>query len=308
MDFKVVLEPKIEPHASDLYRADRYAETLGGWAQADDSAVESFQREGYLVIRNAYSKEELDAASRELHEMQRAEDPRSDSVYFEGTVRDELARNSTTNLPEVPREMGYALGDITDRLPNLPPEVRAKYVRKLMGFVQYHPPLAALGSKKELLDLTARLFGEPGKLFQDMAMIKPPGGREKPWHQDHAYFNLPLDTPVLGVWISLGSATLENGCMHVLAGAHRRGPRLHFMKRDWQICDTELAKEVQTAVPMEAGDILFFDSKLPHGTRTNTTQEQRWAIQYHYAPVSAIETSEAERLAVFGADGKGVSC
>ena len=32
-----------------------------------------------------------------------------------------------------------------------------------------------------------------------MALLKPPGGgREKPWHQDKAYFNLTLDTPVVG--------------------------------------------------------------------------------------------------------------
>ena len=34
-------------------------------------------------------------------------------------------------------------------------------------------------------------------------MIKPPGGREKPRHQDHAYFKLPLSTPVVGVWLAV---------------------------------------------------------------------------------------------------------
>ena len=56
-----------------------------------------------------------------------------------------------------------------------------------------------------------------------MALLKPPRGREKPWHQDHAYFNLPLDTPIVGVWIALDEATPENGCMHVIPGSHREG-------------------------------------------------------------------------------------
>ncbi|MFW6213947.1 MAG: phytanoyl-CoA dioxygenase family protein [Spirochaetota bacterium] len=40
-----------------------------------------------------------------------------------------------------------------------------------------------------------------------MALVKPPGGREKPWHQDHACFDLPLDSTIVGVWIALGHAT-----------------------------------------------------------------------------------------------------
>jgi hypothetical protein len=37
-----------------------------------------------------------------------------------------------------------------------------------------------------------------------MALLKPPGGgREKPWHQDKAYFNLTLDTPVVGTVLQL---------------------------------------------------------------------------------------------------------
>ncbi|MCA9413067.1 MAG: phytanoyl-CoA dioxygenase family protein [Candidatus Omnitrophica bacterium] len=308
MTFTVVLEPKIGPHAPDLYRADWYAGGVDGWEAVGEEQVDAYRRDGFLVVRGGFTVEEMETANRELREMQLSEDPQCDSVYYEGTIRDELNRDSQEDLPEVPRETGYALGDITDQLPNLPPETRARYVRKLMGFVQHHPPLDAIAHKKELIDLTTRLLGEPVQLFQDMAMIKPPGGREKPWHQDHAYFNLPLDAPVLGVWISLGSSTVENGCMHVLAGGHLRGPRLHFMRRDWQLCDSDLGEEVQTAVPMEAGDILFFDSKLPHGTPTNHTNSQRWAIQFHYATASAIKISETERLAVFGAEGKGVSC
>ncbi|WP_269542094.1 phytanoyl-CoA dioxygenase family protein [Cerasicoccus fimbriatus] len=39
-------------------------------------------------------------------------------------------------------------------------------------------------------------------------------GREKPWHQDKAYFDFPLNDRVVGVWIALGEATVANGCMH----------------------------------------------------------------------------------------------
>jgi phytanoyl-CoA hydroxylase len=119
---------------------------------------------------------------------------------------------------------------------------------------------------------------------------------------------LPLETKIVGVWIALGRVTPENGCMFVLAGGHRDGPRIHFRRRDWQICDSDIVPKRQTALPMEAGDIMIFHAKLPHGTPTNRTNEHRWALQYHYAPVSAGTVEDEARLAVFGSEGKNVTC
>ncbi len=37
------------------------------------------------------------------------------------------------------------------------------------------------------------------------------GGREKPWHQDKAYFRVPVDAPVIACWLALDDVTAENG-------------------------------------------------------------------------------------------------
>ncbi len=202
-----------------------------------------------------------------------------------------------------------ASGQEGTTLPPLERGLRARLVRKLMGFVGTHPPLAAIAYHPGLLDIVARLLGgRTPELFQDMALVKPPRGREKPWHQDHAYFNLALDVPIVGVWIPFGEVTPANGCMHVLAGGHRAGPRVHFKRRDWQICDTDVETGGRLAVPMRAGDALLFAGKLPHGTPVNTTDRQRWAVQFHYRPAAAREVDDAARLAAFGSEGKGVTC
>ena len=142
-------------------------------------------------------------------------------------------------------------------------------------------------------------------------MIKPPGGREKPWHQDHAYFNYPIETSVVGVWIALGDVDENNGCMFLVPGAHKQGPILHFMKRDWQICDDEIYSALagkRVCAPMKAGDVLIFDSKLPHGTPKNNTDDYRWAVQLHYMATRSIACSDEDRLALFGSEGKNVTC
>lgn len=96
--------------------------------------------------------------------------------------------------------------------------------------------------------------------------------------------------------------------MHVLSGGHREGARVHFMRRDWQLCDREMLRASCTAIPMDAGDALLFSAKLPHGTPTNRTNDFRWAIQLHYVPVGAATEPESVRLANFGSEGKNVSC
>lgn len=80
------------------------------------------------------------------------------------------------------------------------------------------------------------------------------------------------------------------------------------MRRDWQICDTDVVRERRLAVPMAVGDVLLFDGKLPHGTPTNRTEQQRWALQLHYIPRDAREVDEGLRLETFGSEGKDVSC
>lgn len=98
--------------------------------------------------------------------------------------------------------------------------------------------------------------------------------------------------------------------MVVLPGGHKQGPRLHFQRRDFQLCDDEVHQMPPRVVAsMGPGDVLLFDGKLPHGTPTNSTDQKRWGLQYHYIPVDAglLESSEV-RLASFGAEGKDAKC
>jgi len=135
-----------------------------------------------------------------------------------------------------------------------------------------------------------------------MALIKPPdGGSEKPWHQDKAYFDVALDAPVVGVWIALDEATAENGCMHVVPGSHRGGPVVHFDRRDWQICDTDVQVDEDVMVPLAPGGALLFDGLVHHGTPPNRSEARRRALQFHYTAADA-EWVEGGQDA-FGSEG-----
>lgn len=308
---RVVFEPRAEPHGPELYAYDSVVDGVQGFDSVGEAEIARYGEEGFLLVRGAFDSAEVEAARATLLELGTSDTPACEAVYFEGAIRD--------HLPDLPDEgqneegaLSYeelALGRTDDRLPDLEPKLRFQWVRKFMGFADINPALSAVAGHSGLANALERLLGGTPRLYQDMAMIKPPGGREKPWHQDRAYFNLAQDTPVVAAWIALDPATPENGCMRLIRGGHRDGAVLHFMRRDWQICDPYiLTRKRRVAVPMEAGDCLLFDALLPHGTPRNDTSETRWALQYHYVPVGSRKTADEERLEVFGSEGKDVTC
>ena len=272
-----------EMHDPNLYRAARTATKRDGLGTIDDGAIEEYRRTGYLAIENAFNPEEVKAALDGLVGLIMGREPDFKGIWFESKAKEIL---STLNAAQ-----------------------RQDAVRKLGFFVDHDAGLRAMATHPGLMAVIARLIGGTPTLFQDMALIKPPRlGREKPWHQDHAYFAYPLGTPIVGVWIALDEATISNGCMHLLEGGHNLGPKIHFKRRDWQICDNEMMGCEAVAVPLKPGGLLLFDGLLPHGTPHNNSGERRRAIQYHYAPDTATKVEDEYRLGIFGSEGKGVTC
>ena len=307
---RVFFEPRIAVHPPELYAFDHVADGVDVVAAMSLDAVERYRADGFLMARGLLPLAEVDTARAELEAMARADRPACGMIWYEGALRDHLALDPNGDRPMDGRSTasGFVLGQEGSSLPPLDPALRARFVRKFMGFVGHAPALTALALHPSILSLAERLIGGRPELFQDMALVKPAHGREKPWHQDHAYFNVAIGTPIVGIWIPMGRVTPENGCMHLLRGGHKTGPRPHFKRRDWQICDTDVETVDRVAVPMQAGDVLFFDGLIPHGTPINRTDEFRWAVQFHYRPANAALIDDEARLAHFGSEGRDATC
>ncbi len=274
-----------EPYPEALYRPDLLAEPIDGWGSFDDSMDEQYRTLGFVSVANAFSADEVAAAVEALSDLVAAPSlPPETQLQFEGAG------------------MGI--------VENLAPEERLDYVRKFMWFSHLREGTDQLMRAPAMMEVVERLLGGPARMFQDMALLKPPGlGREKPWHQDHAYFKLPKGAAVVGVWISLDKTFPENGCMHFLPGRHVEGPLPHWSRRDWQICDSDiLAASRQVAVPLPPGGCVVFDGLVPHGTPSNRTNTRRRAVQYHYCLADVVDSTDEERLRIFGSEGSGATC
>ncbi len=280
----ISFDNEVAPHAADLYDYAAVAETVDGLEAVADEDVSRYHQQGFIAVRNALTSEEVRSALDGLNDLIAGRIPEFQNIQFHHEVRDQLDLLSF--------------------------EERLNAVRRLLYFVDYEPRLKAIAHQPRLLAVIEKLLDAEPVMFQDMALIKPPQGREKPWHQDHAYFELTPETRVVGVWIALDSAEVENGCLRVMPGWHKRGGFPHFQIRDLQICDSEMAglQDHRVAVPLAPGGCLIFDSYLPHGTPANFTSSRRRAVQFHYTSVGAEKITPEERVAIWGGENRDIAC
>lgn len=265
-----------------LYTVCGKAELIPGLDAVTAADLKRYRDEGYLAIANVFDAAMVTAALDGLAHLIHGNVPAFKGISYEQGARDKI-------------------GSAT-------PAQRYDLVRKLINYVDHDERLNAMAEFPPLKRLLRKIAGEDAILYQNQAMIKPPHvGREKPWHQDHAYFNVPLEKRIIGVWVALDPVGVENGCMHVLPGGHSQ-PIVHFRRRDWQICDTDILGQQAVAVELQPGGILIFDSLIPHGTPANKSDKRRRALQFHYRPESASLWPASKRMALFGEEGKDVQC
>jgi len=152
-----------------------------------------------------------------------------------------------------------------------------------------------------LLDLriAARLtvlLGTDPYAVQTMLYFKPPGSRGQALHQDNFYLRVEPGT-CMAAWLALDPADEQNGCMMVVPGSHR-WPILCTRKADTRVSFTDVTVPIPDDRParpavMEAGDVLFFNGSLVHGSRPNQSVGRfRRALIGHYIQADARQVAQ----------------
>ena len=127
------------------------------------------------------------------------------------------------------------------------------------------------------------------KCMQSMLFIKPPGYQGQSWHQDENY--IPTrDRSLIGAWIAIDDAHVENGCMWVIPGSQRRGyiypTRKHGNPDEFDTHDDMAIgfdESPQIPVEVKAGSVVFFNGYLLHQSMRNRTQASyRRVLVSHY--------------------------
>ncbi len=141
------------------------------------------------------------------------------------------------------------------------------------------------------------LLGIEPYAVQTMLYFKPGGARGQALHQDQFYLNVVPGT-CLAAWLALDRCDEDNGCMRVVPKTHDL-PVLCTQKADTAVSFTDVTVPVpddRAAVPvrMDAGDVLFFNGSVIHGSYPNTSKRRfRRALIGHYI------TGDAQKVAGF---------
>lgn len=229
--------------------------------------LEDFQRDGFAVVRGLFSAEEI-AEIRETFMAQAAQGPiegLSDGVYHKLPTDDPLAFYPRMMHPH--RHDDKAVGPLSMRY-------------------MLHPKLYPL--------LQAFTEGEP-IAAQSMFYFKPAGARGQELHQDNYYLRVSPGT-CCAAWVAIDDADEENGGMMAVPGTQsmeiacpqRADSKISFTS-DYVAPPAGLKA---VPVPLKAGDVMFFNGSVVHGSYPNTSKDRfRRAFICHYLPEASLELS-----------------
>jgi phytanoyl-CoA hydroxylase len=131
------------------------------------------------------------------------------------------------------------------------------------------------------------------KCMQSMLFLKPPGLPGQAWHQDERF--IPTrDRSLVGAWIALDHATVENGCLWVIPGSHRAGVLHQFKPHgnpdEFDPTDEAFGFDDSTAIPVEVnpGDVVFFNGYLLHRSLRNRSTGTRRSLVNHYMSSASL--------------------
>jgi phytanoyl-CoA hydroxylase len=146
-----------------------------------------------------------------------------------------------------------------------------------------------------IVNVLTQTIGANVKAMQSMLFIKASGKPGQAWHQDEFY--IPTrDRSLLGAWIALDDATVENGCLWVIPGSHRHGVLWpQHQQRDSRFdCAGEAVffpYSDDDAVPVEVkrGSIVFFNGYLLHRSLPNYAPTGfRRSLVNHYMSAESL--------------------
>jgi phytanoyl-CoA hydroxylase len=221
----------------------------------------AFNREGFALIRNVFTAEELARVTDAIDPIERE---REDIVRRQESRRFQLSEPDTITFTT--------------------------------HIVRNSEVLAAFAAHPAIKDIAHDLIGADVRLYWDQSVYKKTGKvQEFPWHQDNGYTFIEPQQ-YLTLWIPLVDVDEENGCPWIAPGLHRRGTLAHWLTPIGFKCLEAVDDAV--CVPAKASDVIAFSSLAPHRTGPNLKKGSvRKAYILQYAPDGAYTIVNDARIA-----------
>ena len=244
---------------------------------------EEWQSNGLLVINDFYSNDECDKLRNAADLLVKDFDPKSIKSIFDTNKQDNVddsyflesgdkisfffedkafdQNGKLVNKKElVINKIGHALHDLDDE------------------FYKF-------SHRNDLNDISKGIGMQNPLLMQSMYIFKQPNiGGEVICHQDSTFLYTEPDT-VVGFWVALENANIDNGCLWVAEGGHKSPLRKLFTKINGKMkmttLDTTPFEKTTTPVEVNKGTLVLLHGRLPHYSKENTSNKSRHAYTLH---------------------------
>jgi len=147
-------------------------------------------------------------------------------------------------------------------------------------------------------------FADPA-IVQSMYIFKNPGiGGEVSPHQDSSFLYTEPEN-LLGFWIALEDATIENGCLWFARGSHKSGVHRRYVRNPdkssselliYTASAPHYQKSSFTPVTVKKGTCILIHGRVVHYSEANKSEKSRHAYTFHVIEQKDTKYSEENWL------------
>ena len=224
--------------------------------QPTESLAEHFSREGYVIARGLFTPQEV------------------------ADIREVFGKIHTDGVPGY-----YSAEKVQDGVEN-PSDPLYKFPRVMMPH-RFNPRARQYLLHEKVRAMLTAFFGEEPVATQSMFYFKPPGARGQALHQDQFYLLVEPGT-CIAAWTAIDDCDAENGGMMIVPKSNVTPVSCPDTADEGQSYTKHFVPVPKGLKPqlleMKAGDTLFFNGNIIHGSGPNRSKERfRRAFIGHYA-------------------------
>lgn len=240
-----------------------FRKDIATYPEITDEQVAFYRENGYLIVENALSTDEVEELRRETVEICRG-------TY--GPIRNGFTHSPDETDDEVIQRY------LCIHFPHKISEIMYRYLA--------HPVI---------VDALTKVIGPNVKCMQSMLFVKSAGKPGQAWHQDEDF--IPTrDRTLTGAWMALDDATVENGTLWLLPGSHKPGvlwpqEQQNDERFDCTVESYGFPYRDEDAIPVnvKTGAIVFFNGYLLHRSLPNYAKSgYRRVLVNHYMSAESL--------------------
>lgn len=254
-----------------------------------DRDVERFREDGYVVLDGLLTPQECDALRQRMTEIVDEMDvPEHCRITFSTDHDEQLQQQGSTDYFITSGDkirFFFEKGVFDDKGEFIVPKQRS--LNKVGHALHAYEPLyKKVTHSAKVQGLAKKLGLVCPVILQGMYIFKQPGfGGEVTPHQDATFLHTEPLGRVMGLWIALEDATINNGCLWFIPGSHRSGISRRMVRApqgtDFIGREQEYDADKFVAAPVKKGGVVLIHGEVVHRSAVNTSEDSRHVYTFH---------------------------